>query len=210
VLRTSCSRCLEQNAYTRLQSIIASFFYVGALNEGLGHGGRVAKFLNSASTVASKPTDNEALVLKRGTKVAGRRPSSRRESSAVEPSCAAEFSQVTVTNPFNVTLIRDLSMTVISLVVVHVFATTILHFPSHNVFSPIHFHRLRTVKAASSPGLLAAGNLPYCASWASCGPLQLVPFAFHNTLARMAFSFYRSVRGRNARLVCFLVCEFMF
>lgn len=133
MLLTSCSRCLEQNAYSRLQIIIASFFYVGALNECLGHGGRVAKFLNSASTVASKPTDNEALVLKRGAKVAGRRPSSRRESTAVEPSCVAEFSQVTVTNPFNVTLIRDLSMKVISPVVAHVLATTIPYFRSYNV-----------------------------------------------------------------------------
>jgi hypothetical protein len=121
VLRTSRSRCLEQNAHIRLQIIIASFFYVGALNEALGHGSRVAKFLNSASAVVSKPVDNEALVLKRGAKVAGRRPSSRRESTAVEPSCVAEFSQVAVTNPFNVTLIRDLSMKVISLLAVHVF-----------------------------------------------------------------------------------------
>jgi hypothetical protein len=86
------------------------------LNEALGHGNRAAKFLDNSSAFASKPGSDDALVLERNAKATSRRASSRRESYAADPlsQCIAEFSRVTVTNPFNVTLIHDLSMKVMS------------------------------------------------------------------------------------------------
>ena len=107
-----------QSATALYSSIIASFFYISALNESLGYGNRIARFLNKAAAIASKISHTEALVLKRTTKVDGRR-SRQRESSDLDSFssrlCIAEFTNVTVTNPFNITLIQNLSMQVKSI-----------------------------------------------------------------------------------------------
>lgn len=94
-----------------MQINIAAFFYIGALNEALGHANRAAKLLHNAAAIARKSGDCDALTLKRNPKISRRRTSSRRESDGVK-TCVAEFTEVTVKNPFNVTLINDLSMQV--------------------------------------------------------------------------------------------------
>jgi ABC-type uncharacterized transport system fused permease/ATPase subunit len=77
----------------------------------LGHANRAAKLLHNAAAIARKSGDSDALTLKRNPKNSRRRSSSRRESAGVK-TCVAEFTEVTVKNPFNVTLIKDLSMQV--------------------------------------------------------------------------------------------------
>jgi hypothetical protein len=98
-----------------IQSIIASFFYISALNEALGHGNRAARFLYDASSIGKQQGESEALVLKRRAQSNSRR-SSRRCGSSVNAADSlrriAEFSHVTVVNPANITLIRDLSLQV--------------------------------------------------------------------------------------------------
>ena len=91
--------------------VIASFFYIGALNEAAGHGNRVARFIDKADTLAKKIGSEDARVLKRGSTAASRR-SSRRSSGPTDsrPAVVAELSHVTVKNPANITLIQDLNM----------------------------------------------------------------------------------------------------
>jgi len=88
---------------------------VGALNEGVGHGNRVARFLRKADTIADG--SDGARVLKKGAKsVSGRlsRPSSGVSSASVgrdsQPAVVAQLSNVTFKNPANITLIQDLTM----------------------------------------------------------------------------------------------------
>jgi hypothetical protein len=106
-----------QSATALYSSIIASFFYVSALNEALGYASRIARFLNKAAAIAGQVSHTEALVLMRKTNADGR-GSRLRESSDLDSHsnqmCIAEFVNVTVTNPFNITLIQNLSMQVTS------------------------------------------------------------------------------------------------
>jgi ABC-type uncharacterized transport system fused permease/ATPase subunit len=115
-----------QSATALYSSIIASFFYVSALNEALGYGNRIAKFLNKAAAIVSALGGSEALILKRRAKSDGRRSSRQRESSNQDlqsrQTCIAEFDHVTVRNPFNITLIQDLNMQVIHMAcILHIF-----------------------------------------------------------------------------------------
>lgn len=97
--------------------VIASFYYVSALNEAIGYGTRVARFFGSAAAVAKLDTSHDALVLNR--KGTDEKTNSNQNSGSFlhdpdlqRPSVVAQFSQVTVKNPFNVTLIQDLTMQV--------------------------------------------------------------------------------------------------
>lgn len=102
-----------QSATALYSSIIASFFYVSALNEALGYGNRIARFLNKAAAIAGNIGDAEALILKRKNKADQQRSSRHRESCDLDlHTCVAEFANLTVRNPFNITLIQDLNMRV--------------------------------------------------------------------------------------------------
>jgi hypothetical protein len=87
------------------------------LNEAIGYGIRVARFFGSAAAVAKLDTSQDALVLNR--KGTDEKTNSNQNSGSFlqdpdlqRPSVVAQFSQVTVKNPFHVTLIQDLTMQV--------------------------------------------------------------------------------------------------
>jgi hypothetical protein len=112
-----CVSFVSDSLDFHLQIIIASFYYVGALNEALGHCNRAARFLSTASDISSKTVHDDALVLARRSAVEEHRSSRLRESVARDSlnstrQCVAEFSQVSVRNPFKVTLVQDLTMQV--------------------------------------------------------------------------------------------------
>ncbi len=113
------SRCYASTYYLIspfFQVVIASFYYVSALNEAIGYGTRVARFFGSATAIAILDGCPDALVLNRmgkGNKIISTHSSGSDDPHLRRSSVVAQFSKVTVKNPFNVTLIRDLTMQVI-------------------------------------------------------------------------------------------------
>ena len=97
--------------FTNIQAFLNCFFYVGALNETVGHGNRVAAFLHKASFIQAENVAEE-FVLK--NEVSGDGSMSRRRVlSPVPASIVAQFSNVSVRNPANFMLVEGLSMQVI-------------------------------------------------------------------------------------------------
>jgi len=95
-----------------MQVVLNCFFYVGALNETVGYGTRVARFLHTATL--AKTYCNDAFALKEeatGNSVLTNRSLRHAPGpNSQPPVIVAEFSQVTVKNPANITLIQDLTM----------------------------------------------------------------------------------------------------
>jgi hypothetical protein len=163
------------------QVVIASFYYVSALNEAIGYGIRVARFFGSAAAIAILDGCPNALVLNRMGK--GNKTISPHSSGSVlhdphlqQSSVVAQFSKVTVKNPFNVTLIQDLTMQVIFITIISIHFKILVQTPFILVVAIILFlnyllRRLQMAKAASSQGLLVVGSLHCCASWQDCGLL---------------------------------------
>jgi hypothetical protein len=105
--------------FTFCQVVIGSFYYVSALNEAIGYGIRVARFFGSAAAIAKQDGSPDALNLNRigkDNKITSNHSSGSllHDPDFQQPSVVAQFSQVTVRNPFNVTLIQDLTMQVTS------------------------------------------------------------------------------------------------
>jgi hypothetical protein len=101
--------------------VMNCFFYVGALNETLGYGNRVAKFLfkaaHSKADIQFELNHDFAHSESVSSRRSGRSaPRSERRASNPDPQnrvVIAEFSHVTVKNPANITLIQNLSMQVL-------------------------------------------------------------------------------------------------
>lgn len=92
--------------------VLGCFFYIGALNETIGYSTRIATFMFKASR---STTDADAFELKGGFNSSFPIRQKGRHSQMSGPQSAlivAKFSDVTVKNPANVTLIRDLTMQV--------------------------------------------------------------------------------------------------
>ncbi len=93
--------------------MIASFFYIGALNEAAGHGNRVARFISNTDAISRKVGSEDARILKGAPDVAGPQEYSHASLSVDSQGTlpvVAEFSHVTVKNPANVTLGQDLNL----------------------------------------------------------------------------------------------------
>jgi hypothetical protein len=185
-----------------MQINIAAFFYIGALSDALGHANRAAKLLHNAAAIARNSGDVDALTLKRNPKPSRRRTSSRRDSAEVK-TCVAEFSEVTIKNPFNITLIKDLSMQVrlhLHCAIAPSRIGIILHncSPPPPITQPHPTHSFPSsyspAKAASSPAPRAVASPRCCASWASCGRQSLAPFEFRSMSDQTASFFCRNVR----------------
>jgi hypothetical protein len=95
-----------------MQVVLNCFFYVGALNETVGYGTRVARFLLKATL--AKTYCNDAFALKEeatGNSVLTNRSLRRAPGPNLQPPViVAESSQVTVKNLANITLIQDLTV----------------------------------------------------------------------------------------------------
>ncbi len=142
------SRCYASAYYLIspfFQVVIASFYYVSALNEAVGYGTRVARFFGSAAAIAILDGCPDALVLNRMGK--GNKTISTHSSGSVlhDPHLrrsfvVAQFSKVTVKNPFNVTLIRDLTMQVIFSTMISIQFKILVQAPFIFVAALVVFH----------------------------------------------------------------------
>jgi hypothetical protein len=126
------------------QGVLNCFFYIGALNETIGYSTRIATFMFKASR---STTDADAFELKGGFNSSFPSRQSGQHAPMSGPQSAlivAKFSDVTVKNPANVTLIRDLTMQV-TLHYVTLFLAYLL--PASNFSSDIHRARMLDFRA---------------------------------------------------------------
>jgi ABC-type uncharacterized transport system fused permease/ATPase subunit len=97
--------------FTNIQAFLNCFFYVGAVNETVGYGNRVASFLYKASSIQAENVAEE-FALKNEASGDGSMKR-RRVLSPASESIVAQFSNVSVKNPANLILVEGLSMQVI-------------------------------------------------------------------------------------------------